>query len=1033
MVEGLLDPLNIYIVGLGVAFLIPLFYRLGGNAVAIALVAALAAMTAISGAGLLHLLQGGAPIDIFTGGAKPPVAINLRLGLPEAIFAFAVNLVALLGAGYFAREKYGVVLLYLLLVMGIQGMVMTRDIFNLFVFLEIVSIASYGLLSLRQSPAALAATFKFLMATVLASGFFLIGTMLLYAVTGLLNIDELIASRPAIAGPIGIAAVIFLLACLLLELKPFPANGWGLDVYETARADVAALISGGVSAGVFFALLKLLPLFESQLTLIATLAAITFVFSNLIGLRQTKAQRLLGYSSVGQMALMTMAAALHYGRSSEAATLLVIGGLFVNHLFAKVGLFWLAGYMEKSRLRDWALGGRPAVVVIFGILIVAISGLPPFPGFFAKWQLILTLASDDRLVFIAVILFGSLLEAAYMFRWFGKAVHRDSDAARFSHESPAALAPAYGMGALLVVSGAIAARLAGVDTVWVALPLAAGLAVWLLTRAQALMQGLFALALALFASLWMIRDLSGLPQLYAIVLAAGGFVVAIGCLARSDPRPGFYPLLAVMLVSLPALPRATTSLEFLFVWELITISSYFLVLMRRSAMPNALTYLLFSLAAAFFLLTGFAAMNATAGSLSLSAFRTSGPDAPAVFVLLAVGFLIKAGAAGLHVWLPGTYAQAYDEISALLSAVISKVAIFGLLIGTYVVIRSEASLGLALVLGWIGMLTTLVGALLAVRQDDIKRMLAYSSTSQLGYIVAAIALMSHLGWVTALYLVANHLLVKGILFLAAAAVILRTGVRLFSDLGGLARAMPQTFVLASIAIVAMSGLPPLAGFGGKWLLLSAMMEKDWYGPALMTLLATFVGFLYMARFVHAIFLRDPHRRHSGVTEAPLAFLIPQYLLTAGILVMTFYPKVLIDRVSAAIDPQFASTLRWEGMSLELIYAYWNPLPVMGFAVAVAAILFGLLIVLKQSHGRGTRAASAGIYPFAQAICAAMTPPLATRFWSEVTAFSAFAAERTRRVYTGDGRTYSLYIVYYLIILYAFGGGAAQIWTMISWR
>ena len=111
---------------------------------------------------------------------------------------------------------------------------------------------------------------------------------------------------------------------------------------------------------------------------------------------------------------------------------------------------------------------------------------------------------------------------------------------------------------------------------------------------------------------------------------------------------------------------------------------------------------------------------------------------------------------------------------------------------TYVAIRSQVGLDLAHILGWIGMLTTLAGAMLAVRQDDMKRILAYSSMSQLGYIVAAIALMSHLGWVTALYLVANHLLMKGILFLVAAAIILRTGRAVLADLGGLA-AMPLTF------------------------------------------------------------------------------------------------------------------------------------------------------------------------------------------------------------------------------------------------
>ena len=153
------------------------------------------------------------------------------------------------------------------------------------------------------------------------------------------------------------------------------------------------------------------------------------------------------------------------------------------------------------------------------------------------------------------------------------------------------------------------------------------------------------------------------------------------------------------------------------------------------------------------------------------------------------------------------------------------------------------------------MLTTLVGALMAVRQDDIKRMLAYSSMSQLGYIVTAIALMSHLGWVTALYLVANHMMVKGILFLAAAAMILRTGTRNLrpSSVGSRA-AMPFTFAAAVVAIVAMSGLPPLMGFGGKWLLLSAMMEKGWYGPAPWRSSRP-CGFLYMVRFISAIFLR----------------------------------------------------------------------------------------------------------------------------------------------------------------------------------
>ena len=141
---------------------------------------------------------------------------------------------------------------------------------------------------------------------------------------------------------------------------------------------------------------------------------------------------------------------------------------------------------------------------------------------------------------------------------------------------------------------------------------------------------------------------------------------------------------------------------------------------------------------------GFANVAAIDGTISLSALVHAGPEANRAFVLLATGFLIKAGAIGVHVWLPGAYTEAEDDVTAMLSAVVSKVAMFGLLIGTYLTIRSEVGLELAHAMTWIGMLTTLFGALMALRQNDFKRMLALSSMSQIGYIVTAIGLMSHL-------------------------------------------------------------------------------------------------------------------------------------------------------------------------------------------------------------------------------------------------------------------------------------------------
>jgi len=220
-----------------------------------------------------------------------------------------------------------------------------------------------------------------------------------------------------------------------------------------------------------------------------------------------------------------------------------------------------------------------------------------------------------------------------------------------------------------------------------------------------------------------------------------------------------------------------------------------------------------------------------------------------------------------------------------------------------------------------------------------------------------------------------------------------------------------------------SGLPPLAGFGGKWLLLSAMIEKGWYGPAIMTLLATFVGFLYMARFIQAVFLGPRKAGHSRITDAPVALLIPQYLLIAGILVMSFFPKLLIEPVSRAIDPQFASTLVWQGMSLEMIYGYWNPVPVMLFAVAAAAILYGLFWLLRATGWPKSRGRSQlTIYDICKQVSTRLTPPWASEFWAALAVTVGALAGRTKLLYTGNGQTYNLYILYYFLALYLAAGG-----------
>jgi hypothetical protein len=168
-------------------------------------------------------------------------------------------------------------------------------------------------------------------------------------------------------------------------------------------------------------------------------------------------------------------------------------------------------------------------------------------------------------------------------------------------------------------------------------------------------------------------------------------------------------------------------------------------------------------------------------------------------------------------------------------------------------------------------------------------------------------------------------------------------------------------------------------------------------------------------------------------EAPAALLVAQYLLVAGIMVMSFFPKLLIEPVSRAIDPQFATTLVWQGMSLEMIYGYWNPLPVMAFAVAASAILFGIFWMLRRANVFRSPGADAvivspvGSYDYYKPVFVMLTPPWATAFWDGIAAATATLAERIRMLYSGDGRTYNLYILYYFLALYVGCGGLRHLW------
>jgi hydrogenase-4 component F len=263
-------------------------------------------------------------------------------------------------------------------------------------------------------------------------------------------------------------------------------------------------------------------------------------------------------------------------------------------------------------------------------------------------------------------------------------------------------------------------------------------------------------------------------------------------------------------------------------------------------------------------------------------------------LLLLVGFGTKAGLAPFHPWVADAHAEAPAVMSAFLSSVIIKVPLIGMLrVWSIFGPRYHALNDLLL---WVGVFTMVVGAALAVAQDDLKRLHAYSSVSQVGYVAAAIGLGTPLGYYAALFFLVSHALTKGLLFLSTGAVVYAAhDVRSLSALGGLRRHMPLTAACTFVGALSLAGMPPFSGFLAKaQVVLAAADARAWMvaGIAVATSLLTMA---YMTSMVQRVFRGTPRSPQAGsedVHEVPASMQWAMALLAAAVLALGLLPQWL---------------------------------------------------------------------------------------------------------------------------------------------
>ena len=721
--------------------------------------------------------------------------------------------------------------------------------------------------------------------------------------------------------------------------------------------------------------------------------------------------------------------------------LYVGGGILLAHAVSKAGLYWLSGLVDGRKLTAWsALQGHPLLIFAFATFIALLTGLPPFPGFYAKWELINALAGEGRILLFALILFGALFEAVYLFRWFGYAIKRE--------RAPEPVAASLFKRA--VILAAVAAGW-GFAYVWGdlspngnllhALPLLFALAFLLLEPLPAWIKNSIAIVGLVSWFVLGVPDYDPLQIIFAAVMLVGGALILLASYQTRGLRLGFYPSAMLMYAGLAMLVVAEDAFTFFAAWETLTVGSYFLILRGKHSEPHALSYLVFSLGGAFLILAGFALAGGGDPRFALEGLRdVAEPLAPWVFLLLAIGFMTKTAAVGLHIWLPGAHAEAETDVSPMVSGILLKAGLFGLFM-LLMTMGSQQILDVELtyVLLWIGALSALIGNLMAVFQEDAKRLLAYSSIGQMGYALFGLAMMNHLGWLMALMFVINHFIYKSMLFLSVGGIAKRTGTREMYRMGGLIALMPLSFIAVLIGIIAMSGVPPLSGYGGRWIFYNAIMTADARLPMILIFISGPIGFLYLFRLIHTIFLGQLKDEHRRVKEVPFWLILPQMIFVACLMIFALVPGMALRHVDAYIS-QFHpdGALGWDGLTITSQFGYWSPVSIMIVVGVIFASLFAWLVFVNRKAQKvkqfnigfaaerpfrpeTTHFAWNFFAPYRKAL-GFLTEPVVERFWAAIVDLVHTSADLLRRLYTGDGQTYAIQLLAFVVVVYLLQAG-----------
>ncbi len=410
-------------------------------------------------------------------------------------------------------------------------------------------------------------------------------------------------------------------------------------------------------------------------------------------------------------------------------------------------------------------------------------------------------------------------------------------------------------------------------------------------------------------------------------------------------------LMLLLFLSLSTIFYANNLITLFIGWEVMSWSSYFIIV-KDVKLKTAQKYIIFNLGAGFALLGAIVLIYNFSGTFIYSDIifnKVPIPFRTPIYILLFITIFVKSGIIPFHYWVIDTYKEAEDIFSAILSAIISKAGIF-LFITLFIKIIGYKYIETNLldIVAWLGVITSIVATFKAISQNSLKRLLAYSSIAQVGYIVTVLTILNSSGLEAGLYHTVIHTFVKLLLFVNIASIIYITKKDKFSELGGLIYSYPTLFIMLLIGIIGLAGMPPLGGFSSKFLIYTTLLEEKKALLLVAIMFSSASAFLYCYKLIYGIYLGHSKTDKKEHRKLSTLYYIPQYIASLILIVLGFLPSLAIEifnpiLISLGFKPTNFSTL----FELNSNFASFNGGAIMAIFIAIFVVILLIVTSIKN--------------------------------------------------------------------------------------